>query len=331
MSATEQKLKAREAALANLDKQFGKGTAMLYGAMEPLEIEVIPTGSLALDDALGVGGYPRGRIVEIFGPEASGKTTLTLHAMAEAQKAGGLVAFVDAEHALDVNYARNLGVDMDNVVLSQPDYGEQALEIVEQLISSNAFDLVVVDSVAALVPKAEIDGEMGDSHVGLQARLMSQALRKLTSVVHRSKTTLIFINQIRMKIGIRFGSPETTTGGNGLPFYATQRIDIRRIGNIKKGDEVIGGRTRVKVKKNKVAVPFKECEFDIIYGKGVNKAGEILDAAVALALVEKSGAWYTVSGDRFQGRDAAVQGLLDNPELMATMEKQVRGQYGVKS
>jgi recombination protein RecA len=285
---------------------------------------VIPSGSISLDIALGVGGYPRGRIVEIYGPESSGKTTLTLHAVAEAQKNGGLAAFIDAEHALDVEYARKLGVDTENLLIAQPDTGEQALEIADTLVRSNALDILVIDSVAALVPKAEIEGDMGDSHVGLQARLMSQALRKLTGNINRSRTTVFFINQIRMKIGVMFGNPETTTGGNALKFYASQRIDVRRIGAVKNGDSAVGNRTRAKVVKNKVSPPFREAEFDILYGFGVNKSGEVLDLSVGLGLVDKSGAWYSINGDRMgQGRENARQYLLDNPEVMAELESKI--------
>lgn len=330
MTISEEKKKSMEAAFAAIDKQHGKGSIAIYGAMEPTVIEAIPTGSLGVDLSLGIGGYPRGRIVEIYGPEMSGKTTLTLHAIAEAQKMGGNVAFIDAEHALDMEYASRIGVDVDSLALSQPDYGEQALDIVETLVLSNAFDMIVVDSVAALVPKAEIDGEMGDTHVGLQARLMSQALRKLTPAVHRSKTCLIFINQIRQKIGVMFGSNETTTGGNALKFYASVRLDIRRIGTIKKGEDALGCRTRVKVVKNKVAPPFRLCEFDILFGKGVSKAGELVDAGVSLSLVEKSGAWYSYNGERIgQGRDNAAQFLMDHPEMLSTLERHVKQQYGL--
>ena len=322
----EQKKKARETVLKNLEKEFGKGSVGIYGNMPKLDVDVISTGSLALDDALGVGGYPRGRIVEIYGPEASGKTTLTLHAIAEAQKAGGLAAFIDAEHALDPIYAANLGVDMAELTVSQPDTGEQALEIAETLVRSGAYDIVVIDSVSALVPRAEIEGEMGAAHVGLQARLLSQACRKLTGAVQKTKTVLFFINQIRMKIGVMFGNPETTSGGQALKFYASVRLDIRRIGTIKKGDEAKGARSRVKVVKNKVAAPFKQCEFDIIFGEGVNKVGEVLDAAVDLELVNKSGAWYsTLDDERMgQGRDNSIEWLKTQPEFFAKLEKDVR-------
>lgn len=325
------KKKARDAALNLIEKEHGKGSAGIYGKMPKIDVEVIPTGSLGLDAALGVGGYPRGRIVEIWGPEASGKTTLTLHAIAEAQKRGGLCAFVDAEHALDPVYAKNLGVDMDELTLSQPDSGEQALEIAEALVRSGAYDIVVIDSVSALVPKAEIDGEMGKSHVGLQARLMSQACRKLAGPVSSTKTILIFINQIRMKIGIMFGNPETTSGGQALKFASSVRLDIRRTASIEKDEEIVGNRSKVKVVKNKVSAPFKTCEFDIIFGKGVNNAGEILDAAVMLQLVDKSGAWYSYNNERMgQGRDNSYQFLIDHPDLMEKLQRQVRQQMGIK-
>lgn len=331
--ANEAKIKARDKALEAINKAYGKGTAAVYGDMEPLDIEVISTGSIALDDALGCGGYARGRIVEIYGPEASGKTTLTLHAIAEAQKSGGICAFIDAEHALDVQYAEALGVRVDDLIISQPDHGEQALEIADILVRSGSCDLVVIDSVAALTPKAEIEGDMGDHHVGLQARLMSQALRKLTGVIHKSKTTVIFINQIRMKIGVMFGSPETTTGGNALKFYASQRLDIRRIGTIKKGDKSTGNRSRVKVVKNKLAPPFKQCEFDILFGKGVNKTGELLDAGVMFNFIEKSGAWYSMAdGTRLgQGRDNSIDTLNSEEwtDVLAQLEHDVRKELGL--
>lgn len=329
MSSKEQaaKEKAIESALNAIKKQHGQGAIMRLGSTESLHenVAVIPTGSISLDIALGVGGYPRGRIIEVYGPESSGKTTLTLHAIAEAQKNGGMAAFIDAEHALDVEYARKLGVDTENLLIAQPDTGEQALEIADTLVRSNAIDILVIDSVAALVPKAEIEGDMGDSHVGLQARLMSQALRKLTGNINRSRCTVFFINQIRMKIGVMFGNPETTTGGNALKFYASQRIDVRRIGSVKNGDAVIGNRTRAKVVKNKVSPPFREAEFDILYGLGVNKSGEILDLAVNLGLVDKSGAWYSISGgDRMgQGRENARQYLLDHPDMMNELEQKI--------
>jgi len=324
--------KAISSALSAIQKQFGQGAIMRLGSGENLhgDVPVIPSGSLGLDIALGVGGYPRGRVVEIYGPEASGKTTLTLHAIAEAQKIGGVAAFIDAEHALDVEYARRLGVNTEDLLIAQPDTGEQALEIVDTLVRSNAIDMMVIDSVAALVPKAEIEGDMGDSHVGLQARLMSQALRKLTGNINRSKTTVFFINQIRMKIGVMFGNPETTTGGNALKFYASQRIDIRRIGAIKSGDTVQGNRTRAKV-KNKVAPPFREAEFEIIYGEGINKAGEVLDLAVSMGLVDKSGAWYSYQGDRMgQGRENAKNYLLENKEVFLTLENAILEANNIK-
>ncbi|WP_420794313.1 recombinase RecA [Sphingosinicella microcystinivorans] len=319
------KQKALDAALAQIDRAFGKGSAMKLGQREALEIDSISTGSLGLDLALGVGGFPRGRVIEIYGPESSGKTTLALHAIAEAQKGGGTAAFIDAEHALDPVYAKKLGVDVDNLIVSQPDTGEQALEITDTLVRSNAIDILVVDSVAALVPRAEIEGEMGDSHVGLQARLMSQALRKLTGSISRSRCIVIFINQVRMKIGVMYGNPETTTGGNALKFYASVRLDIRRTGQIKDRDEIVGNATRVKVVKNKVAPPFKQVEFDIMYGEGVSKVGEILDLGVKIGLVEKSGAWFSHDSTRIgQGRENAKQFLRDNPEMRDKIEKAIR-------
>jgi recombination protein RecA len=317
--------KALELALGTIEKAHGKGAIMRLGDEKVVgRVPVIPTGSISLDLALGVGGYPRGRIVEIYGPESSGKTTLTLHAIAECQKKGGIAAFIDAEHALDPTYARKLGVNVDELLVSQPDHGEQALEIADTLVRSGAVDLIVVDSVAALVPKAEIEGEMGDSHVGLQARLMSQALRKLTATVHKSNTVLFFINQIRMKIGVMFGSPETTTGGNALKFYATQRLDIRRIGAIKVGDDAIGNRTRVKVVKNKMAPPFQKVEFDILFGRGISRTGDVLDLGVESNFIEKSGAWYSYEGDRIgQGRDNARKFLEDNPAMLEAIEKKI--------
>ncbi len=321
----EDKLKALQLTLEKLEKTYGKGTVMKLGDEPVADMEVIPSGSIGLDMALGVGGYPRGRIIEIFGPESSGKTTLALHAIAEAQKDGGIAAFVDAEHAFDRYYAQNLGVDLENLVVSQPDYGEQALEIVDNLIRSGAIDIVVVDSVAALTPKSEIEGEMGDSKMGLQARLMSQALRKLTANISRTKSTVIFINQLREKIGVVFGNPETTTGGNALKFYASQRLDVRRIGAIKdsKG-EILGNRTRVKVVKNKVAPPFKTAEFDIMYGQGISRTGEILDWGVELGIIKKSGSWYSYEGSKLaQGRDGAKRMLEDNPELMEKIEAEI--------
>jgi recombination protein RecA len=318
--------KALEAALAQIDRAFGKGSAMKLGSREKIEIETTSTGSLGLDIALGVGGLPRGRIVEIYGPESSGKTTLALHAIAEAQKNGGTAAFVDAEHALDPVYARKLGVNIDELIVSQPDTGEQALEIVDTLVRSNAIDVLVVDSVAALVPRAEIEGEMGDSHVGLQARLMSQALRKLTGSISRSRCTVIFINQVRMKIGVMYGNPETTTGGNALKFYASVRLDIRRTGQIKDRDEIVGNATRVKVVKNKVAPPFKQVEFDIMYGEGVSKVGEILDLGVKAGLIEKSGAWFSYDSVRIgQGRENAKAYLKENPDVAQRIENAIRG------
>ena len=319
------KQKALDAALAQIDRAFGKGSAMKLGQRDALEIEAISSGSLGLDLALGVGGFPRGRVIEIYGPESSGKTTLALHAIAEAQKGGGTAAFIDAEHALDPVYAKKLGVDVDNLIVSQPDTGEQALEITDTLVRSNAIDILVVDSVAALVPRAEIEGEMGDSHVGLQARLMSQALRTLTGSISRSRCIVIFINQVRMKIGVMYGNPETTTGGNALKFYASVRLDIRRTGQIKDRDEIVGNATRVKVVKNKVAPPFKQVEFDIMYGEGVSKVGEILDLGVKIGIVEKSGAWFSHDSTRIgQGRENAKQFLRDNPEMREKIEKAIR-------
>lgn len=323
-SKTDGKTKALGLALDQIEKQFGKGSIMKLGEAHAVQVECIPTGSLSLDLALG-GGIPKGRVIEVYGPESSGKTTLTLHAIAEIQRQGGTAAFIDAEHALDPAYAKRIGVDTDNLLLSQPDNGEQALEIVETLVRSNAVDLIVVDSVAALVPRAEIEGDMGDSHMGLQARLMSQALRKLTGVINRSKATVIFINQIRMKIGVMFGNPETTTGGNALKFYASVRMDIRRISQIKQGDAVIGNRTRVKVVKNKIAPPFREAEFDIMYNQGISKTGDVLDLAVARGLVEKSGAWFAYHDTKIgQGREATKQYLQDNPKILDEIDKQVR-------
>jgi len=327
VSAGTDRQKALDAALAQIDRAFGKGSAMKLGSREKLEIEAISTGSLGLDIALGIGGLPRGRVIEIYGPESSGKTTLALHAIAEAQRGGGTAAFVDAEHALDPVYARKLGVDIDELIVSQPDTGEQALEIVDTLVRSNAIDVLVVDSVAALVPRAEIEGEMGDSHVGLQARLMSQALRKLTGSIARSRCIVIFINQVRMKIGVMYGNPETTTGGNALKFYASVRLDIRRTGQVKDRDEVVGNTTRVKVVKNKVAPPFRQVEFDIMYGEGISKVGEILDVGVKAGLVEKSGAWFSYDSVRIgQGRENAKTFLKENPELRERLEKAIRGQ-----
>ena len=324
--SSDSKAKALASALAQIDRAFGKGAAMRLGDKEKVDIEAISTGSIGLDLALGIGGMPRGRIVEIYGPESSGKTTLTLHAIAEAQKAGGTAAFVDAEHALDPVYARKLGVDIDELIVSQPDTGEQALEIVDTLVRSNAIDILVVDSVAALTPRAEIEGEMGDSHVGLQARLMSQSLRKLTGSINKSKTLVIFINQIRMKIGVMYGSPETTTGGNALKFYASQRLDIRRTGAIKDRDEVVGNATRVKVVKNKVAPPFKQVEFEIMYGEGISRLGEIIDLGVKAGIVEKSGAWFSFDSVRLgQGKENSKQFLRDNPDVRERIENLILG------
>jgi len=326
------KTKALESALTQIERQFGKGTVMRLGQQAHVDVDVIPSGSLALDVALGVGGYPRGRVVEIYGPESSGKTTLALHAVAEAQKKGGTCAFIDAEHALDPVYAGNLGINVDELLISQPDSGEQALEIVDMLTRSGAVDIIVVDSVAALTPKAEIEGDMGDSHMGLQARLMSQALRKLTGNINRSGTMVLFINQIRMKIGVMFGNPETTTGGNALKFYASVRLDVRRTGSIKKGDEVLGNETRVKVVKNKVSPPFRQANFTIMYGEGISHAGEVLDMGVEHGLVNKSGAWYAKGNERIgQGRENAIQYLKDNPEMMTEVEAGVREKLGLKA
>ncbi|PBN44260.1 recombinase RecA [Sphingobium sp. D43FB] len=325
-NGTMDRQKALDAALAQIDRAFGKGSAMKLGSREKLEIEAISTGSLGLDIALGIGGLPKGRIIEIYGPESSGKTTLALHAIAEAQKIGGTAAFVDAEHALDPGYAKKLGVNIDELIVSQPDTGEQALEIVDTLVRSNAIDILVIDSVAALVPRAEIEGEMGDSHVGLQARLMSQALRKLTGSISRSKCMVIFINQVRMKIGVMYGNPETTTGGNALKFYASVRLEIRRTGQIKDREDVVGNATKVKVVKNKVAPPFKQVEFDIMYGEGISKIGEILDLGVKAGIVEKSGAWFSYDSIRIgQGRENSKTFLKGNPELADKLEKAIRG------
>src|SRR5512135_1955410 len=326
-----EKVRAIDLAVSQIEKQIGKGSIMRLGSKEAVvPISVISTGAISLDAALGVGGMPRGRVVEIFGPESSGKTTLALQVVAEAQKAGGMAAFVDAEHALDPAYARKLGVDIDNLLISQPDYGEQALEIAEALVRSGAIDVLVVDSVAALVPKAELDGEMGDSHVGLQARLMSQALRKLTAIVSKSRTCMIFINQIREKIGVMFGNPETTTGGRALKFYSSMRIDIRRIAAIKEGDVVVGSRTRVKIVKNKVAAPFREAEFDIMYCEGISREGDLIDLAVNHNLVEKSGSWFSYKTERIgQGRENAKQFLKDNKDVLAKIEGEVRKKLGI--
>ena len=334
MSKVTEKLKAIVAAMGAIEKQFGKGAIMRLGEGDRADhpISVIESGSLGLDIALGVGGYPRGRVVEIYGPESSGKTTLTLHAIAQVQAQGGCAAFIDAEHALDVGYAKKLGVRIEELLISQPDTGEQALEITETLVRSGAVDLVVIDSVAALVPKAEIEGEMGDQHMGLQARLMSQALRKLTAVVSRNGATVVFINQMRMKIGVVFGSPETTTGGNALKFYSSVRLDIRRIGAVKEGDQVVGSRTRVKVVKNKLAPPFREAEFDILYGVGISRPHELLDLACDRGLVEKSGAWFTLGGERFgPGREKAAEALKQNAELAASLAQAVRNAAGAGS
>lgn len=323
-SADKGKSQALNLALEQIEKQFGSGSIMKLGEAKRTQVETIPSGSISLDLALG-GGYPKGRIIEIYGPESSGKTTLTLHAIAEIQKSGGTAAFIDAEHALDPQYAKKLGVDTANLLISQPDNGEQSLEIVETLVRSNAVDLVVVDSVAALVPKAEIEGDMGDSHMGLQARLMSQALRKLTGIINKSKTTVIFINQIRMKIGVMFGNPETTTGGNALKFYASVRVDIRRIGQIKVGDEILGNRTKVKVVKNKIAPPFRVAEFDIMYNEGISAVGDILDLAVEKNIIGKSGAWFDYKDAKIaQGREAAKKYLHDNPKILEEIEKTIR-------
>ncbi len=334
MPVGPEKEKAIELAVSSIEKAFGKGSIMRLGNEEALvkDVQAVSTGSISLDIALGVGGLPRGRIIEIYGPESSGKTTLALHAIAEAQKAGGICAFVDAEHALDVGYARKLGVRTDDLLISQPDTGEQALEITETLVRSGAVDVLVVDSVAALVPRAELEGEMGDAHMGVQARLMSQALRKLTGTISKSQTIVVFINQIRMKIGVMFGNPETTTGGNALKFYASQRLDIRRIGAIKDGDQVIGNRTRVKVVKNKVAPPFKEVEFDIMYGHGISREGDVLDLASNENLVEKSGAWFSFGGERIgQGREQAKAFLREHPGALAQIEAKIFERFGVKA
>ena len=328
MEENQEKKKALEVAMSQIEKQFGKGSVMKLGEFKAMEVEAIPTGALSLDIALGIGGVPRGRIIEVFGPESSGKTTLALHVIAEAQKAGGEAAFIDAEHALDPVYAKKLGVDIDNLIVSQPDTGEQALEITEALVRSGALDVIVVDSVAALVPKAEIDGDMGDSHMGLQARLMSQALRKLAGAINKSKTVLIFINQLREKIGVMFGNPETTTGGRALKFYASVRMDIRKIENIKQDGEVKGNRVRVKVIKNKVAPPFREAEFDVVYGQGISKEGNILDMAVNLDIVEKAGSWFSYDGERIgQGRENVKKYLRENPEMLNEIEEKVRANF----
>lgn len=327
----DDKMKALDAALVQIEKQFGKGSVMKLGdTSSQMNVETTPTGSLSLDIALGLGGIPRGRIIEIYGPESSGKTTVTLHMIAEVQKKGGIAGFIDAEHALDPAYAKNIGVDIDNLYISQPDNGEQALEITDTMVRSGAIDIVVVDSVAALVPKAEIDGDMGDSHMGLQARLMSQALRKLTAVISKSNCTVIFINQLREKIGVMFGNPETTTGGRALKFYSSVRLDVRRIESLKQGGEIIGNRTRVKVVKNKIAPPFKEAEFDIMFGQGISALGDILDLAASVDIVNKSGAWYAYQGNKIgQGRENAKQFLKDNPEMASEIEIQTRTHFGL--
>ncbi|MDD2959569.1 MAG: recombinase RecA [Lachnospiraceae bacterium] len=329
--AQEDKLKALDAALSQIEKQFGKGSVMKLGdSGNHMNVETVPTGSLSLDIALGLGGIPKGRIVEVYGPESSGKTTVALHMVAEVQKRGGIAGFIDAEHALDPAYAKNIGVDIDNLYISQPDNGEQALDITETMVRSGAMDIIIVDSVAALVPKAEIDGDMGDSHMGLQARLMSQALRKLTSIISKSNCSVIFINQLREKIGVMFGSPETTTGGRALKFYASIRLDVRRIESLKQSGEVIGNRTRIKVVKNKIAPPFKEAEFDIMFGKGISREGDILDLAAKMNVVNKSGAWYAYNGEKIgQGRENAKLYLAQHPDVMEEVEKKVRVEYSL--
>ncbi|MEU4675852.1 recombinase RecA [Micromonospora sp. NPDC023737] len=330
MVAAPDREKALDLALAQIDKQFGKGSVMRLGERPVIQTAVIPTGSIALDVALGVGGLPRGRVIEIYGPESSGKTTVALHAVANAQRAGGIAGFIDAEHALDPEYAKALGVDTDALLVSQPDTGEQALEIADMLVRSGALDIIVIDSVAALVPRAEIEGEMGDSHVGLQARLMSQALRKITGVLNNTGTTAIFINQLREKIGVMFGSPETTTGGRALKFYASVRLDVRRIESLKDGTDVVGNRTRVKVVKNKVAAPFKQAEFDIMYGKGISREGSLIDVGVEQGIIRKSGAWYTYDGDQLgQGKEKAREFLRENPDVAAEIEKKILEKLGV--
>ncbi len=330
--ANEEKLKALDVAISQIEKQYGRGSIMKLGdSSNQMQVETIPTGSISLDIALGQGGLPKGRIIEIYGPESSGKTTIALHAVAEVQKRGGIAGFIDAEHALDPVYAKNIGVDIDNLYISQPDNGEQALEITETMVRSGAVDIIIVDSVAALVPKAEIDGDMGDSHMGLQARLMSQALRKLTAAISKSDCTVIFINQLRQKIGVMFGNPETTTGGNALKFYASVRLDVRRIESLKQQGEVIGNRTRIKVVKNKIAPPFREAEFDIMFGKGISKSGDILDLAANLDIINKSGAWYAYNGEKIgQGRENAKEYLETHPEIMDTVEKLIRQHYGLE-
>lgn len=330
MAASSERVKAVESAISQIERQFGKGAIMKLGGDTIIDVPVIPSGSLALDHALGIGGLPRGRVIEIFGPESSGKTTLALHAVAEAQRKGGIAAFIDAEHALDIHYAKKLGVNSDELLVSQPDTGEQALEIAEMLVRSGAIDIVVVDSVAALVPRAEIEGEMGDSHMGLQARLMSQALRKLTGTIGKTMTSVIFINQIRMKIGVFFGNPETTTGGNALKFYSSLRLDIRRINAIKDGQNIIGNRTKVRVVKNKMAPPFKEAEFDILYGEGISRAGDLLDTAVSCNVIEKSGTWYAYNGERIgQGRDNAKRFLMENNDILENVLAKTQEALGI--
>ncbi len=330
MEKNSEKEKAVQTAMSQIERQFGKGSIMKLGGREVVAVPVIRSGSLALDKALGVGGYPRGRVIEIYGPESSGKTTLALHAVAEAQKKGGIAVFIDAEHALDVAYARRLGVDCDELLISQPDTGEQALEIADMLVRSGGVDIMVVDSVAALVPRSEIEGEMGDSHMGLQARLMSQALRKLTATIGKTQTTLIFINQIRMKIGVVYGNPETTTGGNALKFYASMRLEIRKAAAIKDGEEILGNRTKVKVVKNKLAPPFKSVEFDLMYGEGISRTGDLLDMGVDLSIVDKSGSWYSFEGERIgQGRENVKTFLIDNPDIFQKIETKVRQELGI--
>ena len=330
MTISPDKEKAVETAMTQIERQFGKGSIMKLGSSPIVDVPIIPSGSLALDKAMGVGGYPRGRVIEIFGPESSGKTTLALHAVAEAQKLGGIVAFIDAEHALDISYAKKLGVNCDELLVAQPDTGEQALEIADMLVRSGALDIIVIDSVAALVPRAEIEGDMGDSHMGLQARLMSQALRKLTGTISKTHTSVFFINQIRMKIGVVFGNPETTTGGNALKFYSSLRLDIRRIGAIKDGQEIIGNRTRVRVVKNKIAPPFTEAEFDILYGEGISKSGDLLDAGVNAGIIDKSGSWFSYDGERIgQGRQNVTRFLKDNPDMFNSISDKVRESVGL--
>ena len=330
MSISPDKEKAAQTAMVQIERQFGKGSIMKLGSQPIVDVPVIPTGSLALDKALGIGGLPRGRVTEVFGPESSGKTTLTLHVISQAQKQGGIAAFIDAEHALDVGYAKKLGVNCDELLLAQPDTGEQALEITDMLVRSGAIDIIVIDSVAALVPRAEIEGEMGDSHMGLQARLMSQALRKLTSSINKTMTSVIFINQIRMKIGVVFGNPETTTGGNALKFYSSARLDIRRIGAIKDGQEIVGNRTRVRVVKNKMAPPFKDAEFDIMYGEGISKTGDLIDAGVEGGIIDKSGSWYSYDGERIgQGRENVKKFLSENPDIYNSALIKVRKALGL--